>query len=155
MYRERRNIEASLIDKLSERLATDSWSVRVEKAFARVYEGSLPCLLINVSNLSTIQKEIGTKTKLKEYEVSFRIFSKDDGNRLDLADWLTNELENDFDYIEHDIQNGSVGYNVKNGKINILKITDNRKELENTENLAKEDRYRHLIKIICRLSKSE
>ena len=50
-YRLSRNIEASLVDYITAELLADGWvGIRVEKVFAKVYKGELPCICINVSS---------------------------------------------------------------------------------------------------------
>lgn len=150
-YRASRNIEASIIDKISTQLVTDSWTgVTVIKSFKEAYkDNNIPCICVNVVNVDPKKLEIGSKTHIKYYLVNFKIFATSDGQRLDLADWLFDLLEDDVDYYTYTITNGAVSSKVLTGRIAITEIVDNKKELENTENLVKEDRYRHLIAVRC------
>jgi hypothetical protein len=145
-YRISRNLEASLIDRITANLATDGWTgIRIEKAFAEVYKGTLPCIVVNALEIRPEHLEVGSKTYLKYFTVNIRIFATSDGQRLDLSDWLLEKLEDDTDYYVYTITNGVVSGKVLTGRIVITRILDNRKELVNTEILEKEDRYRHLI----------
>jgi hypothetical protein len=156
MYRISRNIEASLIDFIKEELTTDGWiDIRVEKSFSEVYTGTLPCICINVLEINPTKLEIGSKTNLKYFTVNIRIFATSDGQRLDLSDWLLDELEDDVDYYSYTVTNGVVVEKVLIGKIVITRWFDNRKELINTEILEKEDRYRHLLSFECIVAESE
>lgn len=149
-YRISRNIEASLVDRITADLTAGSWvGIRVEKSFAQVYEGTLPCICVNVLEIRPVKKEIGTKTNLKYFTVNIRIFSVNDGQRLDLSDWLLDKLEDDTIYYAYTIVNGVVSAKVATGRIVITKWFDNSKELTNTETLAEEDRYRHLLSFEC------
>lgn len=149
-YRISRNIEASLIDRITADLATDGWSgIRIEKSFAEVYKGTLPCICINALEIRPEKLEIGSKTNLKYFTVNIRIFATSDGQRLDLSDWLLDKLEDDTDYYSYTITGGIVSAKVLAGRIVITKFFDNRKELVNTEILEKEDRYRHLLSMEC------
>jgi hypothetical protein len=152
-YRISRNIEASLIDTITANLITDSWTgIRVEKSFAAAYQGTLPCICVNVSELRPQRLEIGSKTNLKYFTVLIKIFATSDGQRLDLADWLFDELEDDFTYYTYTITNGVVSAKVSAGKIVVTKWFENKKELTNTENLIKADRYRHLLSFECNVA---
>jgi len=145
-YRISRNIEASLIDRITANLATDGWTnIRVEKSFAEVYTGTLPCIVINVLEIRPEHLEVGSKSYLKYFIVNIRIFSTSDGQRLDLSDWLLDKLEDDTDYYSYTITGGVVSLKTLTGRVVITRWLDNRKELTNTENLEKEDRYRHLL----------
>lgn len=145
-YRISRNIEASLIDRITANLITDSWTgIRVEKSFAEVYKGTLPCIVVNALEIRPEHLEVGSKTYLKYFTVNIRIFATNDGQRLDLSDWLLDKLEDDTDYYAYTITGGIVSARVLTGRIVITRILDNRKELINTEILEKEDRYRSLL----------
>jgi hypothetical protein len=145
-YRISRNIEASLVDRIVANLTADSWTgIRVEKSFAEVYKGTLPCIVVNALEIRPEKLEIGSKTNLKYFTINIRIFATSDGQRLDLSDWLLDELENDTDYYSYTITGGVVSAKVLTGRIILIRWFDNRKELVNTENLESADRYRHLI----------
>jgi hypothetical protein len=147
-YRQSRNIEASLIDWLSAALISAGLTgIRTEKAFAEAYKGELPCIVINVASVDPTRLEVGSKTNLKYYEVSFRVFATSDGSRLDLADFITDLLEDDINYYAYTITNGVVSAKVLSGKIITLNFLRNEKELTNTTNLELQDRYRHIITI--------
>lgn len=145
-YRISRNIEASIIDRITADLVTGSWTgIRVEKSFAEVYKGTLPCIVVNALEIRPQKLEIGSKTNLKYFTVNIRIFALNDGQRLDLSDWMLDKLEDDTDYYVYTISGGIVSAKVLTGKIVITRIFDNRKELVNSEGLESVDRYRHLI----------
>ena len=145
-YRISRNCEASLIDRITADLVTDGWTgIRVEKSFTQVYEGALPCICINALEIRQNKLEIGSKTDLKYFTINIRIFAQNDGQRLDLSDWLSEKLEDDTNYYAYTITSGIVASKVLTGRIVITRWFDNRKELINTEVLEKEDRYRHLL----------
>ena len=149
-YRISRNLESSLIDRITSDLITDGWTgIRVEKAFAEAYKGALPCIVINVLEIRPQKLEVGSKTNLKYFVVYIRIFALNDGQRLDLSDWLFEKLEDDTDYYKYTITNGIVSGKILSGKIVITRWLENKKELTNTENLEKEDRYRSLLSFEC------
>jgi hypothetical protein len=146
VYRISRNIEASLVDFITAELTTDGWSgIGVLKGFPQDYKGKAPFIGVEVLNLEPVKLEIGSKTHIKNYTVKIRIFAKNDGQRLDLADWLFDELENDVTYYAYTIANGVVSVKTATGKIVISKWNNNEKELQNTSDLEQEDKYRHLF----------
>jgi hypothetical protein len=149
-YRISRNIEASLIDWLTTELSDAGWTgIGVEKSFSQVYGGTLPCILIEQDPEDDTKLEIGSKTWLKNFFINIRIFATSDGQRLDLKDFITDLLEDDIDYYEYVITSGVVSSKSLEGRISILEVTRNEKELKNTENLEKEDKYRHIISFKC------
>jgi hypothetical protein len=145
-YRISRNIEASLIECITAWLLADAWAgIYVEKTSAEIYGGHFPAFLINVQEVRPEKLEIGSKTNLKYFIIYIRLFAENDGQRLDLSDWLLDKFEDDVNYYIYTTVNGIVSSKVLNGRIVIVKILDNKKELTNTEGLSKEDRYRHLL----------
>ena len=150
MYRVSRNLEASVIDYLTAELITDGWiGIRTVKAFTEVYEGTLPCICVNVLEIRPQKLEIGSKTNIKYFTVNIRIFAKSDGARLDLSDWAFEKIEDDVDYYEYSITDGVVSDKELAGKIVITRYFENKKELTNTENLELADKFRHLISLEC------
>jgi len=146
MYRISRNIEASLIDRITANLVTDGWTnIYVEKTASEIYGGHFPAILVNAQEIRPEHLEVGSKTYLKYFTIYIRIFANNDGQRLDLSDWLLDKLEDDTSYYVYTIVNGVVSVKTLTGRIVITRILDNRKELINTEMLESEDRYRHLI----------
>ena len=149
-YRMSRNIEASLIEFISAALTTDGWNgIPVLKGFPQEYEGKTPFIGVESLELNPVKLEIGSKTHIKYYTIKIRIFGTNDGQRLDLSDWLFEKLENDVNYYSYTITNGAVSARVASGKLVIDKWLNNEKELVNTENLIEEDRYRHLLSFSC------
>ena len=153
MYRLSRNCEASIVDYITAQLIVDGWNgVRVEKSFAEVYKGKLPCININVSDRPDIRRELGSDTLSKYINIDIRIFATSDGMRLDLADWMIEKIIAGVSYYVYTIVNGAVSTKVLKGRINFLKITENRKELRVTDNVVEQDRYRQLISFNCRVA---
>jgi len=151
-YRNYRNIEASFIDYISGQLTSDGWTgIRTEKAFAEVYKGTTPCICISMEDSKSTRREIGSTSYLEDILVSIRIFASNDGQRLDLASWMLSKIYPGIDYYEYTITNGVISSKVLKGRINILEITANKKELKNTDNLDAIDRYRHILSFRCRI----
>jgi len=149
-YRISRNLEASFIDKITSDLLADGWTgIYVEKTLAEIYGGHFPAILVNTQEIRPEKLEIGSKTNIKYFVVYIRIFALNDGQRLDLSDWLFEKLEDDTDYYKYTITNGIVSGKILSGKIVITRWLENKKELTNTENLEKEDRYRSLLSFEC------
>ncbi len=153
MYRNYRNLEATLIYKITADLLSDGWTgIRVEKAFAEIYKGTLPAICVSMEESDVLSREIGSKSYLENILVSIRIFATSDGNRLDLASWMLSKIMPGMNYYTYTITSGVVSSKTLAGRIIILDITSNRKELKNTDNLDIIDRYRHVLTFRCRIS---
>jgi hypothetical protein len=152
-YRNYRNLESSIIDKITSDLIADGWTgIRTEKAFAEVYKGTTPAICVSMEESDAISREIGSKSYLENILVSIRIFATSDGQRLDLASWMLSKIMPGIDYYTYIITNGVVSSKTLAGRVVILETTANRKELKNTDNLDVIDRYRHVLSFYCRVS---
>jgi len=152
-YRNYRNLEANLIDKITADLLSDGWTgIRVEKAFSEVYKGTTPCICVSMEESDAISREIGSKSYLENILVSIRIFATSDGQRLDLASWMLSKIMPGIDYYTYTITSGVVSSKTLAGRVVILETTANRKELKNTDNLDVIDRYRHVLSFRCRVA---
>lgn len=147
-YRESRNLEKTLIDFITNELlvANPPWGgIIVEKAFSKITDATYPAILVQMIPTDRTPKEIGNTVTRKSYTVFVRIFATDDGMRLDLKDWLCEILEPGMKYYTYTIT-GNQTLKEESGFLSI-KITTDRKELENVEGLVLKDRYRHLISL--------
>ena len=152
-YRNYRNLEANLIDKITADLLSDGWTgIRVEKAFSEVYKGTTPCICVSMEESDAISREIGSKSYLENILVSIRIFATSDGQRLDLASWMLSKIIPGTDYYTYTITSGVVSSKTLAGRVVILENTVNRKELKNVDNLDVIDRYRHVLSFRCRVA---
>lgn len=152
-YRESRCLEASIIDWLQVKIEEGFWTgFRFEKSFSRVYDGTLPVLCVNVGPQTITRREIGGKYYLKAPEVSVRFFARNDGERLDVKDYIIECLEEDIDYYTYSIEGNDKPQKILSGKISIRSIIRDDKELVNIENLNKIDKYRHIIIFSCHVA---
>lgn len=152
-YRITRNIEASIVDYLVAQLTADNWTgIRVELDFSEAYKEPLGCIVINADENPDKRLEIGGNTLQKIFNIEFRIFAENNGQRKDLRDWLLTKIMAGIPYYTYVITSGVVTTKTLAGRISIGKININRKELSNTEKLSKFDRYRHLITVQARVA---
>ena len=120
-----------------------------------MYKGSLPCILIEEPETQMPQRlEVGNYKFLKYPIINIRIFATGEGQRKDLKDWLIDSLENGINYYEYTIGSGVVTVKTLAGRIEIIQVLEDRKELVNVENLSKYDRNRHKFSLKCHVSKS-
>jgi hypothetical protein len=152
-YRLSRNVEASVIDKITADLVTDGWTgIYCEKVFSEIYEGHFPAILVNVTDRPEKRLEVGSDGLSDFVNIEIRIFAENDGQKLDLADWILPKIMTGINYYTYNITGGIVSEKILAGRISVLEITANRKELANLEGLAKEDKYRHLISVRARVA---
>ena len=155
-YRQSRNFEASIINYIQDQLET-SWSgVRVEGTFANVYEGSMPVVCVIAGRTQHPRVEIGSSSTRRDVQMFIHIFATNDGQRLDLKDFLISVLKGGCTYYEYIVSNGQVQNKTANGNIIVTSINDDPIDLLiNKSSLDDKDRYRHLIQINVRTGKVE
>ncbi len=148
-YRISRCVEKSVINWLTIKLSEANWSnVRVEKNFIDADREPLPSICVGADLIAPETLEIGSKTRRKIFEVSIRLFATDDGMRLDISDYLLDELEDDIPYYTYTIVN-NIPSGVLSGKIIITEIVRHEKELTNTEGLEQTDKFRNITTFRC------
>jgi len=154
-YRVSRNLEISTIDYLTTEINT-AWSgVSVVRSFSEVDEKKLPVVCIRLGTTIHDRVEIGTTSTLRIATIFIDIFATDDGQRLDLKDFIISKIKYSWDYREYTVNNGTSTY-VVNGKINCLTIKDTEvSPAANKSDLPLVDRYRHLITIQVQTGKVE
>jgi len=156
LYRVSRNLEASIIEFLRDELY-GSWSnVKCEKTFSRVYDIDLPVILVRCGTTVHPRAQIGDNATMRTATILIDIFAENDGQRLDLKDWLIETIKNGCPYYEYEIVNGEIDDQTLNGKIQVREISDTPIDFDVPKNnLEPHDRYRHLISIECSLGKVE
>ena len=155
-YRVSRNIEASLIQFIEDQLVGAWVGISVEKAFSRVYKIDLPVICIRCGTTSHDSTEIGGNSTVRTPNVLIDIFAEDDGQRLDLKDFLIEKLRGGCVYYDYTITNGQIISKTANGRIRVLNIDDTPIDFDvEKSKLDVHDRYRHLLSLSVSLGRVE
>lgn len=155
-YRISRNIEASFIEYLRKEFQTDWSSDKVEKTFAKIYDLDLPSICIRVGVTTHDKVEIGSDSTVRNPQVLIDIFATSDGQRLDIKDWLHENIKKGLPYYEYTIVNGKIQDKTQNGRIRVLSIDDTPVDFGADKNtLDVHDRFRHLLTLSVSLGKVE
>lgn len=156
-YRTSRNLEASLIDFIISGLSTGGWTgITVEKSFARVYEIELPVICVRLTTTTHNHIEIGDNATNRVPLIIIDIFAKNDGQRLDLKDFLISLLKGGVPYFDYVVSGNTVSTKTPNGRIRVLSIGDNPIDLsQDKATLDEHDKYRHQLVLTVNLGKVE
>ena len=148
-----RNIEASLIDYIRNKLQEYNWNnVAVVKSFKQAAKGSLPVIVIFVDNTEHLYTGIGERATRREVAVNVHIFATSDGQRLDLKDFLIRVLKLGVPYYEYTIENGIVASKNFITYMFVENMIDRKTfNIEDLSSLDLVDRYRHYIRIVFSL----
>ena len=154
-YKQSRNLEASLIDFVTTELANaiPPWTyVSTEKTFARVYDAEISgtnnkaIVCIRTSDTKHDKVEIGSDSTTRGVLVFIDIFASNNGQKLDLKDFLVSKLKLGCIYYEYITSGGAVQSKTANGRIRVLSIVDTPIDFNVVkENLDIHDRHRVLI----------
>jgi len=152
-YRISRNLEASIIDFLENNLDSDWGNVDVVKTFAEVYgvnmsqsdRNAIVCVRCGITPHDWV--ELGSKATKREPAIIIDLFCANDGQRLDLKDYLIEKLKNGCAYYKYTIVNGAVDSKVADGRISLVAPPEDEPIDFNTpkNELEPIDRYRHRI----------
>jgi len=158
-YRISRNLEASFIEYIEEKLNATGigWSnIKIEKSFARVYDLDLPAICIRCGVTDHDKVGIGEDSTVRTTDVMIDIFATSDGQKLDIKDFLIEKLKGGLPYYEYTIANGEIQDKTQNGRIRILDIGDTSIDLDTPkDDLDVHDRFRHLLTLSVSLGKVE
>jgi hypothetical protein len=156
-YNITRNCEASIKQWLEEELKDGEWNCRVELDFSSAYKTSLPlpCIVINADNNPDVKLEVGSNKLSNFFDIEFRIFATGEGQRKDLRDWLRDKVIEGIPYNEYIIDNkiNEIKHKEEVGRISIISIITNRRELHVTDGTDERDKHRSLLSFKCRIVK--
>jgi len=156
-YRPTRNQEASIIDYLKDCFEEDWSGINVEKSFSRVYDQTLPVICVRLGLVSHSSVEIGTDSIYRSSQLLIDIFAKNDGQKLDLVDYIVSKIKSGFDYYEYVIENGITKSKTKSGRIIVNKPIEvtHINFSDDKDTLDEHDKYRSLITAEIRIGKVE
>jgi hypothetical protein len=162
-YRTSRNLEASIIDFIKEKLTEANWSnINVEKTFSRIYglqmdeNKETAAICVRASDTSRKRIEVGSDLMLRSELILIDIFATSDGQRLDLVDFLVGVLIKGMPYYEYQTDKSNVMTKIQNGQIRFLTMDDKPVNLNmDKSSLEVQDRYRHLISATVSLGRVE
>jgi hypothetical protein len=150
-FRQTRNVELSTIDYLTTYIKAGWSNINVVKTFSQVSEKSLPVVCIRLVDNNPFRLEVGSDTLENRYGLIIDIFATSDGQRLDLADYITEGIKSGWTYSVFSQTSGDPETLDKtaSGRVQMVKITRNSK-LDFSDSVESRDRFRHLISLIVR-----
>lgn len=156
IYRESRNFEASILQYIEEQLVGSWTGVTVEKTFAKIYEINLPSICVRCGVTTHEKTQIGADATTRNPQVLIDIFCENDGQRLDLKDFLIEKLKVGMIYYKYTIASGQIQSKVADGRIRVLDIDDVPVDFEVDRNtLDTHDKHRHLLTLSVSSGKVE
>lgn len=156
------NIEQSLFDFLKSAIQTGNIqvlddngtakdvNVRVGNKFDK--EWSLPTIQIfHDSNPSAPRESVGSERRDTRYLIIIDIRANNETNRLNIADWVTDTINDGFPFYEYTM-NGNSPTKILKGECPFDFVTNTKVNLGLDADLI--DKYRHRISISCWISRN-
>lgn len=150
-FRKARNVEISTFEYIRDQINA-SWSnVNIVKSFTQAYDKDLPVICVRLEDIDATRLEIGSTTLDETYGIIIDIFARSDGQRLDLADFILNQIKNPWSYYNYSHVSGDKTSLTKtaDGKISLYRLLANRR-VTIPGSPEQKDKYRHLISILVK-----
>jgi hypothetical protein len=150
-FRETRNVELSTIEFLTAQINASWTGVTTVKTFQEAEAAKLPVVCIRLLDTLSTTREIGQTLLAHNYNIVIDIFAKSDGQRLDLADFITNLIPDGWVYYEYSHTPGHPDQLSTSaaGRVNFQSILENRR-IDFYETIEDQDKYRHIISFLVR-----
>lgn len=150
-----RCLENSLVDFLNAELVTDTIKdINGTQIVARVgrkedNDWNLPVITAYVDNISLPKLFVGENTTLNTYLIVIDIYATNEGERIDLAQWVEDNIKNGFRYYTYtpNVSNPNSPTKVAGRLIGVTFVTNTRVALGQNVDLI--DAHRHRITINC------
>lgn len=146
-----RNIELSLLYYLETNLNTDWPGTTVIKTFKDAYhrDTSLPIVCVRLDDTASRKREVGSTTLDHEHLLIVDLFAKSAGQRLDMANYITDKLALGWVHYDHSNASGGTLDRTANGRDMVTSFITNQR-LDVGESVDTKDKFRHQISIRVR-----
>jgi len=153
-FSQTRNVELSTLYYLETQIAANWTGITLVKSFSSAYDQTLPVVCVQLVGAMTDRLEIGSTTLQNYYEIAIDVFATSDGQRIDLADFILNQLKAGWIYYTHSKVSGATTLTkVAAGRITVTEFSDNSK-IDLGDEVANPDRFRHFLRIYTRVGLS-
>lgn len=148
-----RCLENSLIDFLNTNLVADAIKdINGVQIVARVgrkedNDWQLPCITAYVDTINLQRLFVGSNTRLDSYLMIIDIYATNEGERMDLATWVADEINNGFTFYNYTPSESTPNspVRVSGGLASLDFLSNTRVALG--QNVGIEDAHRHRISI--------
>jgi hypothetical protein len=153
-WQERRSLENSLAEFLSDQSSGvtvfykgEEKPIDVRVGFSPRTDWNLPVISLYYNSKTAPRAFVGQNKRLKTHLIIIDIRALDDGMRQDIAEWVTDTINDGFDYYEYAPNNADPSSPIKTlaGKVAVEFLSDNK--LFTDPNAEEFDKFRHNISI--------
>lgn len=142
-----RNLENSLKDFLDGKVSNEDIDCSIRVGRKEDNKWSIPCITLYVESQTSTRLEIGSNKRDNLHLMILDIYATNEGERLDLADWLSAAINDGFRYYSYtqNESNPESPTKVAGGLVGVEFVTNARVSLG--QNIDETDKYRHRITI--------
>lgn len=145
-----RNLELSTVYYMENEIDA-SWSnVTTVLGYPDSSRGSLPIVSTRLLSEESDFLEIGSRTMNDLYTLAFDIFGKSEPNRLDLSQFVKDQLTSDWTYYTHSKGTGETLNRTDAGRVVFQEFVQNTR-VELSEEASTFDKHRHIISVIVKV----
>ena len=146
-----RNVELSTLFFLETQLDASWTGIEVVKSFLSAYDKVLPVVAIRLTDVITDRLELGSTTLDNIYTFVIDIFATSDGQRLDLGDFIMEELKTGWIYYTHSKVSGATTLDkVDAGRVTVSEFVNNSR-IDFGDEVSNPDRFRQTITFNVRI----
>lgn len=154
-FSQSRNIELSSLEYIEAQI-NNGWSgITTVKTFKEAYDTSVPVpiVCVRLATTNNARLELGATTLENRYLLIIDIFSRSDGQRVDLSDYIVDKLRLGYTYNTYAHASGdkSTIEATPAGRVFVTDWIGNTK-IDFGEEGDPKDRYRHTISVLVRKS---
>ena len=152
-----RNIELSTLGYMETQLNASWTGITTVKTFKDAYDTNIPVpvVCIRLDSTNNARLELGAVTLDNRYLIIIDVFSRSDAQRVDLADFIVNQLKDGWDYNTYTRTSGSSTGGITGTATGKIFVTSWISDLKVSfgEEADPKDRYRHTIAVLVRKSR--
>lgn len=149
-FGEARNVERSTTEYIKTQIESGWTGVSVVLGYPNFSKASTPVVSVTLSAEFGNAKEIGSTAYESIYNILIEIFASDDGQRLDLSQFIKEKVISQWTYYLYSRGSGNTIDRVANGNINFIEFTQNSR-IDFFDDVSVQDRFRHIIGINVRV----
>ena len=150
-YSEPRNVERSVFLHLQNEFNTKWTNINIVLSFKQAYKASVPVVCVREVNDDSTRLEVGSNSLVSDYLIVVDIFAKDEGQRMDLAAFVKNNIKDGCVYytFSNNPSNKKEVLQTQDGRITVRRFVTNTK-VDFGDSPESHDRFRHSISFVAR-----
>lgn len=151
-FTETRNTELSTIYYLETQINANWSGISIVKTFLSAYDQTLPVVCIRLYDTTNTRLEVGSNTLWDTHTINIDIFATSDGQRIDLADFIIDQLKNGWAYYTHahPVGDNTSLTRTEAGRVTVVNWNSNYR-IDFGDEVANPDRFRHFIQVGVRV----